>query len=78
MEPDWDEVERKLLAMTVKQLRAIGRKWFAGMLGGASSKRDIAQTMTVQMRHWWTSCGDSGRGRVRNVMMALERMGAGR
>ena len=43
MEPDWDEVERRL-----------------------------------QMRHWWTSCGDSGRGRVRNVMMALERMGAGR
>lgn len=71
MEPDWDDVERRLLAMTVKQLRAIGRKWFAGMLGGASSKRDIAQTMTVQMRHWWRSCGDSGRGRVEGVLSAM-------
>ena len=71
MEPDWDEVERRLLAMTVKQLRELGHTWFSGCLGGASSKRDIAQTMTVQMRYWWTSCGDFGRGRVEGVLSAM-------
>lgn len=78
MGPDWEDVERRLLAMTVKQLRELGRTWFPGCLGGESTKRGITQEMVAQMRHWWTSCGDFGRGRVRNVMIALERMEAGR
>jgi hypothetical protein len=69
MEPDWEDVERRLSALTVKQLRELGRTWFGGCLGGASTKRGIARTMTSQMRHWWRM--DVGRVRVRLVMEEL-------
>lgn len=70
MEPDWDDFERRLMALTVRELRELGRTWFAGMLGGASTKRDIAQTMTSQMRHWWR-LGPDGVLRVRRVLDAI-------
>ena len=69
MEPNWEDVERRLSALTVKQLRELGRTWFCGCLGGATTKRDIARTMTSQMRHWWRM--DVGRVRVRLVLKEL-------
>ena len=69
MEPNWEDVERLLLAMTVKQLRELGRTWFDGCLGGAFTKRDIAKTMTSQMRHWWRM--DVGCVRVQCVLKEL-------
>ena len=69
MEPNWEDVERMLSEMTVKQLRELGRTWFCGCLGGATTKRDIVRAMTSQMRHWWRM--DVGRVRVRLVMEEL-------
>ena len=69
MEPDWSEVERRLGALTVRELRAIASRRFNGCLGGASTKADVAHEMTAQMRHWWR-CGK--RGRVADVMDGLE------
>ena len=74
MEPNWDEVRERLMAMTTKQLRSIGREWFNGILGGASTKADIAATMATQMRNWWLNCAEwGGRERVANVLKAIER-----
>ena len=75
MEPNWDDVERRLMALKVRQLRELGRAWFCGLLGGASAKREMAQTMASQMRHWWTACADNGgRERVRKALKALEEL----
>lgn len=38
MEPSWDALRDHLGAMTVRELRGIGRRWFNGTLGGASGK----------------------------------------
>lgn len=71
MEPDWEDVKGRLLSLTVKQLRAIGRRWFNGSLGGASSKLDIAGEMVSCMRHWWHLADDLGKPRVGNVLKDL-------
>lgn len=68
MEPSWETVRETLMGMTTKQLRAIARDWFSGMLGGASTKADIAGTMATQLRHWWHLPDGYGRERVRNVL----------
>ena len=72
MEPSWDALRDHLGAMTVKELRGIGRRWFNGTLGGASSKGAIADAMVSQMRHWWRLPDGYGRGRVRNVMKDID------
>ena len=75
MEPDWAGLEKLLRSMTVVNLRKLGRTWFMGMLGGASTKRDIAQEMVAQMRHWWRSCADNGgRERVDDVLRDIVRL----
>lgn len=43
MEPDWVDLEKLLRNMTVANLRKLGRTWFMGALGGASTKRDIGK-----------------------------------
>lgn len=73
MEPDWEDVERRLSALNVKQLRELGRTWFSGCLGGASTKRGIVQAMVAQMRHWWRM--DVGRIRTRYALSMLEELG---
>lgn len=75
MEPDWAGLEKLLRSMTVVNLRKLGRTWFMGALGGASTKRDIAQEMVAQMRHWWRSCADNGgRERVDDVLRDIVRL----
>ena len=68
MEPSWEAVRETLMGMTTKQLRAIARDWFAGCLGGASTKRDVVDAMVSQLRHWWRLPDGYGRERVRNVL----------
>lgn len=69
MEPNWDELKARLMAMTTKQLRQIGRSWFAGCLGGASTKAEYVGNMIAQMHHWWHHCAEwGGQDRVRNVL----------
>ena len=73
-EPNWEDVRRRLTALTMRQLRTIGRSWFAGCLGGASAKAEYVGEMVAQMRHWWRSCADEGgRERVAGVMEDMER-----
>lgn len=73
MEPSWDALRDHLGVMTVKELRGIGRRWFNGTLGGASSKGAIADAMVSQMRHWWHNCAEwGGRGRVKNVLKDID------
>jgi len=75
MEPDWEDLEGRLMALPVRKLRQLGRTWFNGSLGGASTKRDIAHAMASQAEHWWKRCADlGGHKRVRNVMLALEQL----
>lgn len=73
MEPSWETVRETLMAMTVKELRGIGRRWFCGALGGASSKGAIADAMVSQMRHWWHLPDGYGRERVRNVLRDVDK-----
>lgn len=72
MEPDWRELSERLMRMTMRQLRKVGKLWFDGMMGGASAKGEYVQTMVGQMRHWWHGCADrGGRERVGNVIKTI-------
>lgn len=72
LEPDWDEIESRMLALTLKQLKPI-KAWFNGCLGGATSKREAVRVMRNQMRYWWRHIdGDAGKIRVRRVLKTLE------
>lgn len=73
MEPDWTDVKKRLMALTLKEIRPIARGWFMGCLGGASRKDETVREMVSQMRHWWHLPDAIGRGRVRNVLVELER-----
>lgn len=78
MEPDWTDVERRMRALTLRQLKPV-RWWFDGCLGGASTKADVCHTMASQMRHWWHACAEwGGRERVANVLKELEKAEGGR
>ena len=44
MEPDWTDVERRMKALTMRQLKPV-RWWFDGCLGGVSTKAEICRTM---------------------------------
>lgn len=68
MEPSWEAVHGMLMNMTTAQLKPIRRDWFAGALGGASTKRDVVDAMVSQLRHWWRLPDGYGRERVRNVL----------
>lgn len=68
MEPSWETVRETLMGMTTKELRGIGRRWFAGCLGGASTKAQIVDEMVSQMRHWWHLPDGYGRQDVANVL----------
>ena len=76
-EPDWEAVRARLMARTVRDLRAIGRAWFPGSLGGASAKAECVGEMVAQMRHWWRVDGGAPRWRVGEVLDMLEEMEAG-
>ena len=71
MEPDWTDVEARLAALTMRELKPIKHDWFNGSLGGLSSKADIVREMVSQMRYWWRL--PDGRGRVGNVLRDLHR-----
>ena len=53
MEPNWEKVKEHMLAMTVKELAPIKRKWFMGCLCGLSGKAAQVGEMVGQMRYWW-------------------------
>lgn len=72
VEPDWGDVRARLMAMPMRKLRPIGRRWFSGMLGGSTAKGKYVGTMVDQMRYWWRSCADrGGRERVSNVLKTI-------
>lgn len=73
MEPSWEGVRETLMGMTVKELRGIGRRWFAGCLGGASTKAHIVDEMVSNLRHWWHLPDGYGRERVRNVLRDVDK-----
>lgn len=77
MEPDWDDLRCRLMALTMRQLRPIGRAWFNGSLGGASTKAEYVREMVSQMRHWWHLPDGYGRQRVRNVLADIGRFEGG-
>lgn len=68
MEPSWEAVRETLMGMTTAQLKPIRRDWFAGALGGASTKAQVVGEMVSQLRHWWRLPDGYGRERVRNVL----------
>ena len=74
-EPNWRELKSRLMALTMKQLRTIGRKWFMGCLGGASTKAEYVGEMVTQMRHWWRLYeSEGGHDSVRGILADLERL----
>lgn len=77
MEPSWDELRGRLLGMTVRELRGIRRDWFAGCLGGASTKAQVVGEMVSQLRHWWRMPDGYGRQRVANVLRDVEKIERG-
>lgn len=76
-EPDWDELKARLEKMTVKQLRVVTSRWFAGCMGGASAKYEIIQEMVAQMRHWWNLPDNLGKLRVGNVLRTIAKLDGG-
>ena len=72
MEPSWDELRERLFGMTLRELRGIRRDWFAGSLGGASTKAQVVGEMISQMRHWWHLPDGYGRQRVANVLRDID------
>lgn len=73
MEPDWNHIKETLASMPMRMLRPIGRRWFAGALGGASAKSEYIGEMVTQMTYWWRSyAAEGGQDRVRNVMKDIE------
>lgn len=70
VEPDWEDVQRRLGALTIKELKVL-KPWFNGSLGGASSKADIAREMTSQMRYWWHECYETHGHIVRSIVAKL-------
>lgn len=74
MEPRWDELAERLCGLTMRELRGIGRRWFNGALGGASTKADVARTMVTQMRSWWRMPEGYGQQRVRNVLADIDKV----
>ena len=71
MEPDWNDVQRRMMALTVKQLKPV-RWWFGGCLGDAHTKAETVHEMAMQMRHWWNMPFGHGRDRVNNVLRDLK------
>lgn len=72
-EPDWNEVEHRMLDLTLKQLKPV-KGWFNGSLGGVTTKAEMIHTMVNQMRYWWRHVeGDIGKIRVRHVLEDLEK-----
>lgn len=73
MEPDWNHIKETLASMPMRMLRPIGRRWFAGALGGASTKSEYIGEMVTQMTYWWRSCAaEGGQDQVRNIMKDIE------
>ena len=73
-EPEWDYVRETLTSLRVKDLRKLGRNWFSGCLGGASTKAGIVQEMASQMRYWWHLTNGVGRTRVASVIRDMEKL----
>jgi len=70
-EPDWNEVERRMSALTLKQLKPV-KGWYNGSLGGVTTKAEMIRMMTNQMRYWWRHVdGDIGKIRVRKILADL-------
>ena len=78
MEPSWDALRDHLGAMTVKELRGIGRRWFNGCLGGASTKAQVVGEMVSQLRYWWHLPDGYDRQRVANVLRDIDEIERGR
>ena len=70
---DWDEISTRLSALTVRELREIGRRHFAGSLGGASAKYELVQAMVTQMRYWSRLESESAKSKLQ---AALQEIGA--
>ena len=70
IEPYWNEIEQRMMKLTLKQLRPV-LKWFNGSLCGASSKRARVHIAVSQMQYWWNHV-EGGQGRVSNVLKELE------
>ena len=74
MEPNWEDIRRRLMRLTLTQLKPI-RAYFNGCLGGASTKADVVDGMIRQMRHWWrtTEVDSPERIRIETVTIELEK-----
>jgi hypothetical protein len=69
-EPDWNSVQSRMMALTLKRLAPV-KILFLGCLGGASTKAEIIATMVSQMRHWWRS---GARDRAIQALQELEKV----
>ena len=74
MEPNWEDIRRRLMRLTLTQLKPI-RAYFNGCLDGASTKADVVDGMIRQMRHWWrtTEADSPERIRIETVTIELEK-----
>lgn len=77
MEPDWNEVRERLMALTMRELRPLKSGWFNGLLGGASGKTEVVSNMVSQMRHWWNVPDMPGQARVKNILKDLRKIEEG-
>lgn len=76
-EPDWDELAERLSKLTLKQIRVVTSRWFAGSMGGESTKAGIIREMVSQMRYLYHMKDGYGIARLTNVFNTISKLDGG-
>ena len=71
MEPEWEDVRARLMALPMRLIRPIGRMRFMGSMGGASAKAEYVGEMITSMRYWWDHA-ENGQEQVNDVLLMIE------
>ena len=71
VEPEWEDVRARLMALPMRLIRPIGRMRFMGSMGGASAKAEYVGEMIISMRYWWNNV-ENGQEQVNDVLLMIE------
>jgi len=76
-EPDWEELAERLSKLTLKQIRVVTSRWFAGSMGGESTKAGIIREMVGQMRYLYHMEDGHGIARLTNIFNTISKLDGG-
>ena len=76
-EPDWEELAERLSKLTLKQIRVVTSRWFAGSMGGESTNAGIIREMVSQMRYLYHMEDGHGIARLTNIFNTISKLDGG-